>query len=105
MPEKVVTEELKVFLKEINLQIRSLDLEVRKGFDEDSGLACYVFVNTVDDIFLQGSGKYNLRQMDYFKLVVSILFCHSPHSRFSCHIAKQNFVRNNFQTSNLFLVI
>lgn len=50
-----------------------MDIEVRKGFDEDSGLACYVAINTVDNPFLQGTGKYTLKQMEYFKMLVRII--------------------------------
>ena len=68
--ESTDMEDLRDFLKEINAKIRPLDMEVKKGFDEDTGTPCYICVNTVDNEFLLGSGKYSLRQMDYFKVLV-----------------------------------
>ncbi|KAF6017193.1 NSMCE1 [Bugula neritina] len=66
-------EDLRNFLRDINAQIRFMDIEVRKGFDEDSGLACYVAINTVDNPFLQGTGKYTLKQMEYFKMLMKLI--------------------------------
>lgn len=71
--EKVLeneSEQLRGFLNAINTNLRAVDMEVKKGIEEDTGRACYVFINTVDNAFLLGTGRYTQRQMDYFKILV-----------------------------------
>ena len=62
--------ELREFLRDINAYLRKLDLEVKKGIEEDTGKPCYVFINSVESDFLQSAGKYTSRQMEFFKVLV-----------------------------------
>ncbi|XP_067942415.1 non-structural maintenance of chromosomes element 1 homolog [Watersipora subatra] len=66
-------EALRDFIKAINTHLRRLDLEVKKGIEEDTGRPCYVFINSVDNTFLMAAGKYTVKQMHYFSVLLKLI--------------------------------